>query len=385
MNRLPTTLDIEQLNLSRNAIEAGKIPRGWKELQKEADEKLSDPLYSVMDKELLPASGDKHDYLSLGAYWWPDPFKPDGLPYIQKDGQFYPPSRTNQVDSIRLKDFCHAINCYSLAYYLSGGDKRYGTRVVRLLDHFFLNPQSKMNPHLKYAQAIKGVCDGRGIGIIDAAHLYMVVDGIQICSDLLSESQAKGLREWFEQFLDWLLTSSHGKEEKVHHNNHGTFYAATVACIALYLDKPDIVRDLLIYETQTRLSNHFEANGSQPKELERTRCFHYSVYNLMAHYRLARYGELTGVDIWNLKTDTGEPYMKAGIGFLLPYIVEPENWPYKDITGVEVLSYISDGILGLLLQYHRIFGSSDELERAIEVAKIKLGDKRDWLVEGYTL
>jgi len=27
--------------------------------------------FSVMEKPLTPASGDKHDYMSIGAYWWP--------------------------------------------------------------------------------------------------------------------------------------------------------------------------------------------------------------------------------------------------------------------------------------------------------------------------
>ena len=27
--------------------------------------------WSVMDKPLTPASGDKHDYMSVGSYWWP--------------------------------------------------------------------------------------------------------------------------------------------------------------------------------------------------------------------------------------------------------------------------------------------------------------------------
>lgn len=27
---------------------------------------------------------------SVGPYWWPDPSKPDGLPYIRKDGHKNP-------------------------------------------------------------------------------------------------------------------------------------------------------------------------------------------------------------------------------------------------------------------------------------------------------
>ena len=61
----------------------------YETLKKEAD-RLSDaqPL-SVMMKEKTPASGDKHDYMSQARYFWPDPAKPDGLPYINRDGIFF--------------------------------------------------------------------------------------------------------------------------------------------------------------------------------------------------------------------------------------------------------------------------------------------------------
>ena len=69
-------------------------------LKKEAD-KLSDvqPL-SVMMKEKTPASGDKHDYMSQARYFWPDPAKPDGLPYINRDGISNP--ELSKLDRNRL-------------------------------------------------------------------------------------------------------------------------------------------------------------------------------------------------------------------------------------------------------------------------------------------
>ena len=52
----------------------------------EADEALESESLSVMMKKKTPASGDKHDYMSLARYYWPDPSKPDGLPYISVTG-----------------------------------------------------------------------------------------------------------------------------------------------------------------------------------------------------------------------------------------------------------------------------------------------------------
>ena len=47
---------------------------------------------SVMEKLNTPPSGDKHDYMSLAPYFWPNPDTKDGLPYIRKDGKTNPDS-----------------------------------------------------------------------------------------------------------------------------------------------------------------------------------------------------------------------------------------------------------------------------------------------------
>ena len=50
-------------------------------LRNEMNRALAFEPVSVMSKELVPPSGDKHDYMSQGPYWWPDPEQPDGLPF----------------------------------------------------------------------------------------------------------------------------------------------------------------------------------------------------------------------------------------------------------------------------------------------------------------
>jgi Alginate lyase len=45
---------------------------------------------TVVRKQTLPPSGDIHDYLSMAPYWWPNPDTPDGLPWVQRDGDVNP-------------------------------------------------------------------------------------------------------------------------------------------------------------------------------------------------------------------------------------------------------------------------------------------------------
>ena len=61
-------------------------------LVEQADDALQTAPPSVMQKSKMPPSGDKHDYLSTAPYWWPDPARLNGLPYIRQDGKVNPES-----------------------------------------------------------------------------------------------------------------------------------------------------------------------------------------------------------------------------------------------------------------------------------------------------
>lgn len=108
-----------------------KIKKGAHDLQpaylqllKEADAALTQGPYSVTDKEKLPPSGDKHDYASYSRYWWPDPEKPDGLPYIRKDGDTNPASQSlDESDRQRIGAMGNNAQTLGLAYYFSGEEK----------------------------------------------------------------------------------------------------------------------------------------------------------------------------------------------------------------------------------------------------------------------
>lgn len=123
-----------------------------------ADALKAEPL-SVMMKTKVPASGDRHDYMSLARYFWPDPEKPDGLPYINRDGHSNP--ELKELDRERLGETAERVTCLSLAYYFTD-DERYARKAVELLRTWFLDEDTRMNPNLEYAQMIPGHNGGKG-------------------------------------------------------------------------------------------------------------------------------------------------------------------------------------------------------------------------------
>src|SRR4030095_2052187 len=120
-------------------------------LKKQANNLLKMKPVSVMDKEFTPVSDNKHDYMSQAPYFWYDSTKPNGLPYMRKDG-VRNPEIYKITDRTYLGNLENATRLLSLAWYITG-EKKYADKSAELLRTWFLNESTKMNPHLEYGQA----------------------------------------------------------------------------------------------------------------------------------------------------------------------------------------------------------------------------------------
>jgi hypothetical protein len=300
-------------------------------LRVEADRELKTKPLTVVNKPKAPPSGDKHDYVSMAPYFWPDPNKKDGLPYIRRDGKVNP--ERDKYDAPLLKRMAHAVATLALAHYLRG-EERYARHAALLLRVWFLDARTRMNPNLNYAQFIPGVTQGRGIGIIDTVALLQVVDaaGMLELSRSWPRADQAGLKKWFRDFLNWLRTSKNGKQEAAAANNHGSWYDAQVATYALFAGEgKESVKQLLEASKAKRIARQIEPDGRQPRELKRTKAFDYSQVNLRALFALATLGERVGVDLWHFETKDGRGIRKA-LDWLIPYATGAKKWPYQQIT-----------------------------------------------------
>lgn len=325
-------LDDDALDANRQKLVQGD-PQLAPALTQQADKMLRIGPFSVIDKDATPPSGDEHDYQSIGPYWWPDPDKPDGLPYIRKDGQVNPERRAIG-DADRFKTMRHAVVTLSYAWYFTG-EETYAEHAAKLLRIWYLDPATRMNPNMQYAQAIPGRTEGRGIGIVDAASQPLLIDAIGLLqtSQAWTKQDQQGMARWFADMLDWLRTSKHGRDESRTKNNHATQYDVQVASYALFVGKPDIARQVLADVAKKRIATQIESDGSQPHELKRTHSWDYSAINTLNFARLAHLGELLGIDLWQTPQD--QPSITDAIDYLLPYAIGQQKWKHKQIKSFD--------------------------------------------------
>jgi len=324
----PLIWNTSNLGDARNRLDSEVI----RVIRKEADKELTRQILTVVDKAMVPPSGDKHDYMSMGRYWWPNPATKDGLPYVRRDGLSNPD--IEKLDRFPLAQMTRSIKTLSIAFYLTKDD-RYTVKAVDNIRKWFLDTKTRMNPHLNYGQTVPGHNNGmgRGFGVIDTYSFVEMIEGVELlkASKRYTKKDQQGLHDWFVAYLDWMLTSPVGKEEFEAPNNHGTAYDVQVVRYALFVGKDDIARQFLREFPKRRLFAQIEPDGSQPLELARTTAFGYSVFNLDHILDMCYMAKGLGVDLYNSTSEDGRSIAKA-LEFLLPYAGKTvDEFPYQQI------------------------------------------------------
>lgn len=331
---IPKTLVIDGKVLLKNynlisAKDATKLG-ALKSLLEKADKLLNEAkTYSVMDKKQVPPSGDKHDYMSTGPYWWPDPNKPDGLPYIKKDG-LRNPSYYDITDSQELDKVEDGSLTLALAYYFTHENK-YANQASKLIKTWFLDANTRQNPNLNFGQGIPGLNTGRGTGIIETRDAYQVIDASILIQESpnWSKEDHLALKNWFSDYLTWLLESPIGKDEADSDNNHGTFYSAQVIAFALFSNRPEVaLNEIEIFKK--RMESQLNRDGSQPFELVRTKSWNYVNMNLFGYFLIAKLTENVSISLWNYQISEGKN-IKNALDWIVPYLKNDKKWEYEQI------------------------------------------------------
>jgi hypothetical protein len=296
----------------------------------DANRALTQAPLSVVDKTKAPQSGDKHDYFSMAPYWWPDPSKPSGEPYLRRDGAVNPQRNGEGFDANRLSKLSDTVSDLALAHFYTG-DMRYAQKAAALIKVWFLDANTKMNPNLSYAQAIPGVSAGRAEGIIDAHRLMPIVESIGLLapSAVFSQAEMRDLEGWFGALASWMATSPTGREERAKSNNHGIFFDLLMTQFSLFARQPQMAVEVVTTFPEQRMVTQFGADGRLAEELSRTRSWHYSHWTLGAIGKLAGLGECVGLDLWRTNLPDGRGLAKS-LSFMAQYVARENTWRFPE-------------------------------------------------------
>jgi len=306
-----------------------------------ADSYLNQKPVPLTDFSCPRSAGGIHDFYSEGDYWWQNPEDPDG-PYIRRDGQSNPNNFLEHRKAMR--NLNRWVSTLVSAYKLTN-DEKYARHALNHLNTFFINKDTYMTPNLLYAQAIKGRVTGRGIGIIDTIHLIETAKAISTLEELgfLTGSTLAGLKEWFEQYVDWLTTHPYGLDEKDHGNNHSTWWAAQVAAFAQLAEREDLLQ-VARGQFKKLLPQQMAEDGSFPDELSRTKPYSYTLFNLEGYSVLAEIASTPGDNLWDYTADSKS--LRTGWEFMVPYMKDKAAWTRPpDVQHFDELPIQSAGLL----------------------------------------
>jgi hypothetical protein len=285
-------------------------------------------LESPMTIVSAPASrsaGGLHDYFSEADYFWPDPKNPSG-PYINRDGESNPANfNAHRLLLIRLSIQAPAL---SAAWVLTR-HRDFAAHAAAHLRAWFIEPATRMNPNLRYAQAVHGVSTGRSYGIIDTLHLVEVARAAIVLHNggALSESDWLGTRNWFAEYLDWMQTSDPGRKERDAKNNHGACWLLQAAAFASLTGDDGVVLECRDRFKDTIIPAQVAPDGSFPLELARTKPYGYSLFNLDALGMLAHVLSTSSDSLWDFTLSDGRGLAKC-FRFMNPFIANKQLWPF---------------------------------------------------------
>ncbi len=289
-----------------------------------ASNALTQPPITITIYRAKLSNGGPHDYYSNADYWWPNPNTTNGLPYVSLDGKSNPDNFNKHRQCIRqLHD---AIAALGAAYKITSDD-RYAAKAAELLRVFFLDPATRMNPSLQYAQAVPGVAPGRSYGIIDTLHIIEIPRAVEVLekSPEFPPEVAAGLRKWFSDYIQWMRTSKNGIEESNAANNHAVAYWLQIATFAQFAGDARDLADCRKHFTEVFVPEQMAADGSFPRELARTKPYGYSIFQLDNMATLCQVLSTSRDNLWQFQLPDGRSMSKA-MEFMYPYLADKGKW-----------------------------------------------------------
>ena len=122
--------------------------------------------------------------MSYARYYWPDPSKPNGLPYIRHDGH-HNEKQVHLGDEPRLNQMSDNVEALAFGWAMLHREDC-ARRAGEWLRAWFVNSDTRMNPNLEYSQIRLGNDHNHGSnsGILDGRTFANVVDSLRLLHGL---------------------------------------------------------------------------------------------------------------------------------------------------------------------------------------------------------
>jgi hypothetical protein len=273
--------------------------------------------------------GTSHDFYSEAEDYWPDPANPTG-PFVQHtSGPSNPEAFTAHRDA--LLDFSICVPALTAAFVLTG-EPRYAQQAIIHLRAWFLDPATRMNPSILYAQTIPPAKTGRPEGVLEAVHLAEVVQCLPflINSEALSETDYSSLKKWLAEYFEWLNTSrlaGLARDNKSHHGTSWLLQAASIAHLTENIDDAPLTTLRHQYKSSA-IRAQILADGTFPHELTTPNPYRNSLFNLDMFAGVCLLLSTRFESVWDYELQDG-PGMRTVIARLFPYILDRGKWPYR--------------------------------------------------------
>jgi hypothetical protein len=315
-------------------------------LRADADKRMTQGPWTVTASRPKNIELDAHDFYSEATYYWPDPDHP-GAPYVRQDGHANPGRFMDNKNA--LNAMCDAVFALGSAAFLLD-NPAYAQRAARVVNVWFVNPKTRMNPNLEYAQAIPGSDTGRPEGVLDGRVLIRAIQGMEFLAATGSwdAKDEAATHKWFEDYLHWLTHSKTAEDEKNSGNSHASWFVAQLAAVANFAGDNAAQQSAFALYRDYIFPRQIRKDGSAPREEARTRSLSYSVFNLEAYAMTCRIAQVQGVDLWSLQAKNGATIATV-IDYLAPYLTDPRKWNKEQIvdfqnTGLYSLAFAGMGL-----------------------------------------
>jgi hypothetical protein len=301
-------------------------------LRVEAEKRMKDGPWTVTSDHPKSVDIDPHEYYSEAPYWWPNPENPDGA-YIRRDGEINP-SRF-MSNKAALNSMCDAVLTLGTAAFLLD-EPRYSQRAARIIQVWFLNPKTRMNPGLDYAQVIPGVPDGRDAGVLDGRLLIRAIQGMEFLAQTgaWDPKDQAAVHKWFDEYLRWLTESKYAADERRSANYHASWWTAEVAATATFVSDRPATQMAFTYYRDRIFPRQIRADTAPARDDSRARMLAFTAFNLEASTVICRIAQVQNTDLWSVKTRTGAT-IGAAIDSLQPYLADPHKVSREQIAELQ--------------------------------------------------